>query len=502
MLLKSLLSFTSFRFLRLLVSFLAAAVYIRFRWRRRLKWAYDQIPLPALEDYSDSCKKNPLWYIAGGFALPPEEQLEIFQRMGKPDYVKGRVFFMPIVASTNKADITIASTKRKPIAADAYKPFVGPRGIVFQEGEKARRERHMLNRGFTQHIYREMYPSMVHTAQRMLDRMLEASNSPPGHFDVESLISRAALESVAEAGFGLDIHKDKDLPKQRALKQMLLIPDNPICMFPLGGQLIEWWNRSTIDLVYEMIDEAISKRLQQYKVEGRIPGQFEYVRDLLDVVISSSVDEKGNLDFTMMRDQTKLLFIAGSDTTSRTMHWALVMLAAYPEVQDKVREELIRVNREESVPFDRLAKLPYMDAFFREVLRLYAPLTNLGRRLDEGETDFRGIPIPDTELSVITYHSLMAQQRDDYFPLPKEFKPERWLDSSDADRGAFGTFSNGLRICLGRNFALTTMKTWLVVILEKHRVESLSQNQVLPRLGAVGQLAAPVGAYPLRLKHE
>ena len=484
---------------RIVLVIAAIFLYIRYKWQRYVDWAYLSIPLPAMEDYADKCKRSRFWHFLGAMALTPQEQLDAFERMGKPAYLKGRLIFMPLIITTNKQDLTIASTMRKAHILEVYRPFIGAAGILFQEGEKAKRERQMLNKGFGQQIYREIHHVMVKTGERMVDRMIEASNSPSQSFEVEGLVNRSALETISEAGFGIDLHGDENLGRQSALKQMLLLPGNPLCMLPFGTQLVEWWNKPTMQTVQSLLDETISKRMQDIAVSSDGKIDIEKNRDLLDLVISSSLDEQGRLDLNMMRDQVQLLFIGGSDTSSRTLHWALVLLAAYPEIQSKVREELMRVKSEVAEPFDRLAKLTYMDAFLKETLRMYTPVEGIARRLNDGEKDFRGIPIVDSKWTSVTYSSMMSHRRDDYFPNPDKFYTERWLDGG-VDSRAFAAFSFGFRACLGRNFALTTMKTMISIVLDKHIVKPLNLDQPIPYLGFVGQLAAPVGDYPLRLE--
>ena len=60
------------------------------------------------------------------------------------------------------------------------------------------------------------------------------------------------------------------------------------------------------------------------------------------------------------------------DTTSNAMSRVLHLLAERPEVQDKLRNELVQARETygEEIPFDDLLALPYLDAVCRETLRL------------------------------------------------------------------------------------------------------------------------------------
>ena len=58
------------------------------------------------------------------------------------------------------------------------------------------------------------------------------------------------------------------------------------------------------------------------------------------------------------------------DTTSNAISRLLHLLALHPDVQAKLRDELLDAGVHEAVPYDQLMELPYLDAVCRETLRL------------------------------------------------------------------------------------------------------------------------------------
>ena len=63
------------------------------------------------------------------------------------------------------------------------------------------------------------------------------------------------------------------------------------------------------------------------------------------------------------------------DTTSNSLSRILHLLAMHPDVQDKLRAEIIEAQGgDNDIAYDELIKLPYLDAVCRETLRLYAPV--------------------------------------------------------------------------------------------------------------------------------
>ena len=66
------------------------------------------------------------------------------------------------------------------------------------------------------------------------------------------------------------------------------------------------------------------------------------------------------------------MLLAGTDTTSNAIARILHVLAEHPEVQDKLREELLTAcdYSGQEIPYDKLVELPFLDAVCRETLRL------------------------------------------------------------------------------------------------------------------------------------
>lgn len=223
--------------------------------------------------------------------------------------------------------------------------------------------------------------------------------------------------------------------------------------------------------------------------------------DLLDLVIKASKMDGEEPNLVWIRDQINLLFIGGSDTSSVSLWWAMILLGRHPDIQSKIKAEIKDVFARVTESFDRIGQLKYLDGFIKEVLRLYPPFITAGRRLDDGEKDFRGFPVTDLKLSIIGYTHLLAHRRDEYFPNADKLIPDRWLNGQ-ADTEAFGSFSTGFRSCLGKNFAMIEMKTVLGLVLANHTIVSVDPNAPLPVYGFVGQVATPVGKYDLRLVHD
>jgi cytochrome P450 len=196
--------------------------------------------------------------------------------------------------------------------------------------------------------------------------------------------------------------------------------------------------------------------------------------------------------------QMKVLLLAGYETTSISLTWTLIELSRHPDIQTRLREELLAFGGEPT--YDQLkANLPYLDAVVHENLRLHPPLGEFTRlaakddviplsepvRTESGEmTD--SITVAKGTLITIPVAAINRSSAI-WGPDAKEFKPDRWL-SEDGISGKAKevqghrhllTFVDGPRTCLGKDFAITEIKIVLSVLV-KNFVFEMRDGQDTP----------------------
>ena len=67
----------------------------------------------------------------------------------------------------------------------------------------------------------------------------------------------------------------------------------------------------------------------------------------------------------------RTFILAAMDTTSTALATTLQLLSEHPEVQQKLRQEILDASRDQDLDYDALVSLPYLDAVCRETLRVY-----------------------------------------------------------------------------------------------------------------------------------
>ncbi|KAH0516618.1 Cytochrome P450 2J3, partial [Microtus ochrogaster] len=161
------------------------------------------------------------------------------------------------------------------------------------------------------------------------------------------------------------------------------------------------------------------------------------------------------------------LFFAGTETTSTTLRWALLCMALYPEVQEKVQAEIDRVigqGRQPSLA-DR-ASMPYTNAVIHEVQRMGNIIPfNVPREVVVA-TKLAGFDLPK---GIMVLTNLTALHRDPKeWATPDVFNPEHFLENGEfRKREAFLPFSMGKRACLGEQLARSELFIFITSLIQK-----------------------------------
>lgn len=243
-------------------------------------------------------------------------------------------------------------------------------------------------------------------------------------------------------------------------------------------------------------------RLQQ-KVDELLYGEIRDRRaqdnsertDILSLLLSA-VDEEGNpTSDRQLRDELITLVVAGRETTSISTSWALYWIHSFPEVRDKLLQELETLgDRPDPMA---IFKLPYLTAVCNESLRMYPVVPIILPRELKEPVELMGYKL---EAGTQVYGSIyLTHHREDLYPESKKFKPERFLERKYTPY-EFLPFGGGSRRCLGENLAIFQMKLILATILKNYRLALVSDQLVKPQIQ--GFNIAPSGGVKMVLEEK
>ncbi|KAF9256570.1 cytochrome P450 [Marasmius fiardii PR-910] len=396
-----------------------------------------------------------------------------------------------------------------PVTKRFFARFFG-KGLLWAEGESHRRQRKALTPAFSNAALRRLtsvFYDSVYKLKTHWDSRLE--NHPDGDvIEVQEWMNHVALDSIGIAGFSHDFGSLDGKPSTvvdafdslgstppTALGRILFLLS---FVFPWLSYIPTERTRKTDDLNKSMTgiaDEMLGK--------SRRVGEDNSIIGLL--IKAENTREKGDGELHMTAEevsaQMNVLLLAGYETTSISLTWALIELSKAQSKQDLLRKELLQIKAGQDAQWDDLMapdKYPYLDAVVHEVLRLHPPLADTTRVATEDDVLPLSAPVVTKDgrevtsltiakgtvvcspISCINRSKLLWGKR------AKEFIPERWMEGigglEDAEvipasaKEIQGyrhllTFSDGPRTCLGKNFALSEFKAVLSVLVKNYRFE-------------------------------
>lgn len=198
---------------------------------------------------------------------------------------------------------------------------------------------------------------------------------------------------------------------------------------------------------------------------------------MLDTLLAA--ERQGLIDEAGICEEVDTFMFEGHDTTSSGITFSLLLLATYPEVQERLYHEIkeaIDGNNGEHLSTSQLNDLPYLDRVLKECLRIYTPVTFISRTTTE-PIELRGVHLNTG--TMLHLHLLDLHKDPEYFPEPEKFDPERFLPENVAARNPFAyvPFSAGPRNCIGQKFAMLEMKTTIQSLLLNFQLTAVTKRE-------------------------
>lgn len=205
------------------------------------------------------------------------------------------------------------------------------------------------------------------------------------------------------------------------------------------------------------LDRALFALLERRRREASRPRQ----QNVLDDLIATRHGDGRPLADQEIRDAIVTLLVAGFDTTSLALAWVLEQVLRHEGTVTRIRAELAAVTGGVPLADEHLPRLDFLDATIREALRLRTIIPFVVRMTKEPFAA-AGREYPSGVILAPCSH--LVHRREDLYPEPERFRPQRFLDRRSAPHEWF-PFGGGNRVCLGMTFALHEMKVVLATLL-------------------------------------
>ncbi len=232
------------------------------------------------------------------------------------------------------------------------------------------------------------------------------------------------------------------------------------------------WNR----LARRAIQDA-QRILQEMIDERRRTGRRE--GDLMDMLMDVRYEDTGEgMTDEQLRSELVVIIGAGQETTSNLLTWAFYQLSKYPEVSDRLLDELETVLGGRVPEIEDLPRLPYTRMVLEETIRVYPPAWALTTRDAKEDDEILGYRIPKGHLVFILPYILHHDPR--FWDAPERFEPERFTPERVAERHkyAYIPFGAGPRKCIGNTFALIEAQLILATVYPRVQLDVQPGYQV------------------------
>jgi cytochrome P450 len=343
--------------------------------------------------------------------------------VARPDLVKAVFTGAPSVFHAGEANATV------------LEPALGPNSVLTLDDEPHMRQRKLLLPPF--HGERvQRYGELIAAITR--EEMASWPVDEP--FSMRPHTQRITLAVILKAVFG--VHDRNRFERFERLIDDFARRVGPIISFPMLrrklGPLSPWnrflRSRQALD---DFLYEEIALRRAEAGVEDR--------DDVLSLLLGARDEDGMPMSDEELRDELITVLGAGHETTATGLAWAIERLVRNPPVLERLRASLAAGEDD------------YLDATVKETLRSRPVILDIARKLTAPAT-IGGYELPAGAFVLPAIAAL--HYREDVFPEPHEFRPERFLDGK-ADNYAWIPFGGGVRRCIGAAFAEYEMRTIL-----------------------------------------
>ncbi|XP_038582475.1 cytochrome P450 2K1-like isoform X2 [Micropterus salmoides] len=274
-------------------------------------------------------------------------------------------------------------------------------------------------------------------------------------------------------------------------KRIQLVGSPSIQMYNLFPWICQWVSERreiqniTASFKKENLDlfSHLKETLNPQMCRGFVEAFLIRKQNLEESGITNSHFHNENLMETVLN-----LFVAGTETTSTTLRWALLLMAKYPKIQNQVKEELSRVIGSRQVQVEDRKNLPFTDAVIHETQRLANIVPMSVPHRTSQDVTFQGHFIKKGTTVYPLLTSVLYDESE--WESPHTFYPAHFLDKDGkfVKRDAFMPFSAGRRICLGESLARMELLIFFTTLLQHFRFTpppgvSEDELDLTPRVG-------------------
>ena len=327
--------------------------------------------------------------------------------------------------------------------ATVLEPALGPNSVLtLDEGPHMRQRKLLLPPFHGERIGR--YGDLIREIT-----MREMERWPVGEpFALRPHTQRITLAVIMRAVFG--VYDEERLARFEKLIEDFSSRVNAVVAFPaLQRDLGRWspWGRFV--RARAALDEFVYEEIALRRAEADVGGVDR--DDVLSLLLGARDEDGSPMSDEELRDELVTVLGAGHETTATGLAWAVERLLRTPRALGRLRDSVAAGEDD------------YLDATIKETLRARPVIVDVARKLT-APVEIGGYQVPAGQYLMAAIAAI--HYREDLFPDPEQFLPERFLDRR-ADTYAWIPFGGGVRRCIGASFAEFEMRVVLRAFIER-----------------------------------
>nr|DBA26469.1 TPA: hypothetical protein GDO54_010723 [Pyxicephalus adspersus] len=351
--------------------------------------------------------------------------------------------------------------------------------LTFVEDDQWKRIRTVLSPTFTSGRLKEMFQIMKDYSNTLVKniQVYVAKDEP---CPIKNVLGAYSMDVITSSSFSVHVDSlnnpnDPFVTKTKKLLKLGLF--SPILvfvvLFPFLRPILEALNVSFFPKEFLNFYINAVTSFKEKRLKGDPSGHVDFLQLMLDCrtedVSGLNKEQKALTDSEIMA-QSIVFLLAGYETTSSTLSFLFYNLATHPDVQQKLQEEIdsylpdkLRISW---IPtYDILMQIEYLDMVIQETLRMFPPAGRV-ERVSKQTVEINGVTIPKGMVCLIPTYVL--HNNPEYWPEPEEFRPERFSKENRENHTpyTFLPFGDGPRNCIGKRFAMLSIKVATAAILQ------------------------------------
>ncbi len=378
------------------------------------------------------------------------------RRYGEVFRMRGIVAGGPIITShpdhirslfTAKPEQAPSLTKESPL-----RPIVGPNSVLTAVGPRHMRQRKLLLPPFHGEAIEAYARAITEATEREIDRW------PLGEpFKLAPRMQAITLDVIMAGIFGIEGKPAPGTPEARlrgAVKQFVAASMQPGAKL---SELIHLGREEPMGLLRLVLGKL--DRPTYEVIRARRQAELGERHDILSLLLQARTEEGEALDDKELRDELLTLVLAGHETTANSLAWAWERLLRFPDAHLALVEAVRSGESAEE----------QVEATIIETMRSRPVIPLIGRRVT--------VPWQLGEFGVaadtpIAISILLLHHREDLYPDPFSFRPERWLDGRKPGTYEWIPFGGGIRRCLGAALAMAEQRVVLTAMARRLDLEA------------------------------